>query len=279
MNLKEEEGPLISSGFLLYSYAVQTNDVYFLLGQESYHPEWPYSNRWCDFCGTKKPLETESECAARELMEETFNCVQFDPPRTLDLEQILSCIQQREYLCCISAYFPVQGSIQARKRICYVKEIPWQPNLPELFARKTRLYRPFQTLTTPAERLQYWQSLTSSEQQVPFLHIIQNNSDQVIDVCIQSEWIEKSHLEWWSIPRLRQVVRNEGKFRKTYFRRGFIALLKVILEIFSRAKHFPTSLEVQNIISDLSIRQDSNVVLNLQEIPWNRTEPLFVFQM
>lgn len=274
--MAEESLPVVSAGFLLYSYDTQTHNIYFLLGQESYHPEWPYSNRWCDFSGTQKTGETEVECAARELLEETLNCVPLDNNQNINSQHILHLIQTKQYLCRILAHFPSQNHLPARKRICYVKEIPWQPDLPEVFHQQSRLYRPLRHGTTALERMNYWQTLTPEQQNVPFVTLVYERN-RLVDVVVKSDWMEKAKLEWWSIPRLHGVIRNEGKYRKTYFRRGFVQLLRVILELFVHVKKATTSDDLAQIVSE--IKTESKVVLMASHVPWNHTEPLFEFDV
>jgi len=80
---------ITSAGIL--PYAVFKNQVYFLLGKESFDPGFGDGDKWGTFGGKREVNESVAETAAREFYEETAGCV-------LDLPEIRQKLARQEYL-------------------------------------------------------------------------------------------------------------------------------------------------------------------------------------
>jgi hypothetical protein len=278
-----DSATLISAGFLLYSFAPQTGGLYFLLGQEKYVPGWYDSNRWSDFSGCKQADEDDIQCAIREFGEETLHCVQFDQSLALNSftdstiqqssETMTALMLQKQYLLKLEAlYQEPPESESLRKKICFVKEIPWQPQVPENFAECLRLMSSLSKLPTPLRRVEYWQNHIqhTSWARHPalvlvFLHDQEKAPEQqanvIVDVQVKTEWLEKCSISWWSIPRLKQVILQDGKFKKQFFRRSFMGFLRIIMDILTMVEFYHIecrqnidSLLMKHILSEMAAK-------------------------
>jgi hypothetical protein len=112
-------------------------------------------------------------------------------------------------------------------RVCYVKYIPWQPNIPEIF---DRIYQHLSTLSNlkfTTDRLEYYHTkLPEALKNHPAILFSHD------DVTVKCEWLEKQEISWWSLYRLKHVLNNGGKFKKNIFRLGFLSTLSLVLDHF-----------------------------------------------
>lgn len=300
---------VLSAGFLFYAFAPDSNHIYFLLGMDK------YSGKWCDFGGRRDVLndETEATCAAREMLEETMNVISitdmsakipfhrfplFDYEESL--KNTLKLIENRAYsyrvainiknrnhhrfissseprIECMNEDRMKVESEQKQLRVCYVKQIRWQPQLQEIFRRVYILLKRLKDISPARDRVEYWKKLPHNLKTHPSLTVryyqkeeeifeshpnfnegikscckycicgfISGDSNpniephicyelqEVKDVIVKQEWLEKQQIRWWSLPRLKYVIRNGGKYKRHVFRYGFLSTLSVLIEKFSQ---------------------------------------------
>lgn len=238
-----------SAGILPYAYVPRTNNIYFLLGQEMFDPRWFASDRWSDFGGTVKANEDEMMCAAREFVEETMGIVlpdvamDLNNPSTVDVAHMHQQLQDKSYLYrveCITEAVKNTHTHVRKSKICYLKRIPWQPHLPEVFRLVNSTLRRLSILSTPNSQLDFneplqtfWLSMPTWLQTHPAVNVTREN-DKILTVSVNPEWLEKQQIGWWSLPRLRAVIKNGGRFKKQMFRYGFLSTLSMILDKFTQ---------------------------------------------
>jgi hypothetical protein len=288
-NIKISDHQVISAGVLFYSFPPNSEDVYFLLGMDS------FGGKWSEFGGGKKENETEVECASREMIEETLGVVKWN-----DLQEevvnkdnietqtnlITNNLKNKEFLFKISvcinpkykseitntdtnsntdsntdvnsnvisnvtsnALFP--PTISKKLRVCYVKSIPWQPCAPDIFHTVYKSLKHLQNLASKDSKIQYYKDLPDYLKNHPAIQINYENGN-ISDISIQSEWMEKQKIEWWSLSRLKNVLRNGGKFKYHSFRLGFLTTLGIVVEKFFGNQQVKSNLNI------LSFKNTSN---------------------
>ena len=125
-------------------------------------------------------------------------------------------------------------SKKKRLRVCYVKHIQWQPNVPDIFAYKYKTLRHINQLKSVESKYQYIQTLPKSLQQHPGI-VFEYKNKEVVNIYVPDEWLEKQQIAWWSLPRLQLILKNNGKHNKHIFRCGFLSTLGVIVDHFIHA--------------------------------------------
>lgn len=246
-----------SSGILPYAYVPHSNNVYFLFGQEAYDPRWFNSDRWSDFGGCVKLLnkENEQDCAAREFVEESLGVVHLTESHLTDpydtktniesFERVNRMLDEKQYTYRIEyitsnnqAAIP-NNSVIRKCRTCYLKRIPWQPHLPQVFNTVRSYLERLNELSSINANVsenqplqQYWESLPEWLQSHPAI-VVTYNALVIATITVNSDWLEKQQIMWWSLPRLHTVLKNNGRYKKDYFRHGFLPILSIILEKFS----------------------------------------------
>jgi len=119
-------------------------------------------------------------------------------------------------------------------RVCYLKYIPWRPEMTDDFRRIYTYLIKFDRIHHSETRVLYYKTLPPHVQSHPGLLIMRDIDGMVVDVRSKHEWIEKQQVMWWSLPRLRYVLKNFGKYKRHIFRYGFLTTLSVIVDQFSR---------------------------------------------
>jgi hypothetical protein len=246
---------VLSAGVLCYAYADSTHDIYFLLGRDRPSPEWPRgSTRWSDFGGGLLPGETETEGAAREFVEESMAIVAL-PQETAGIltsgpfvnqTLVQTLLEQKKYTFRVAANVVDrnQGGVevteetptqQRRVRVCYVNRIPWQPDLPEKFDRIKEALDKLGDTENMEEVLHCYHNLSNDMQNHPALEIETDlETGQIVGVYVKPEYREKQQIGWWSLHRLKSILRNGGSYKNKFcFRAGFLCTLAVIIEHFS----------------------------------------------
>jgi len=260
---------VLSAGFLFYSHPPHSDDVYFLLGMDE------YNGKWSDFGGRKNAEETEQDCAIREMVEESLFTVPLDgttlPPA--DWAEYWRCAKallatkqytyrigvditpRRNKVVTTSRFDPSTlsvhyvcpftrldhipctspGSLQ-RLRVCYVKYLPWQAELPERFAQTYEALHRLRTLPTLERQLHYYQGLSPELQTHPALRIERHEDGRIVRLVVRKEWLEKQQMAWWSLPRLKQALKNGGRYKRHVFRYGFLSTLGIVIERFVQSK-------------------------------------------
>lgn len=163
------------AGILCYAIEPKTQNVYFLLGKEA------YDGVWSDFAGGPKQGESKVDAAIREFHEETMGII-------IPLEELRSDLESELYTFLLDA----------DNRVTYVKQIPFQPDLPLRFAN----YRMRNFDTLPKEML------------------------------------EKTEVGWFSINRLNTLIKHDkiAHVSTTRLRRIFTHTLQLVLDLFALKK-------------------------------------------
>jgi hypothetical protein len=159
----------------------------------------------------------------------------------------------------------LNNPVQPRKlRVCYVKRVPWQPNAPELFkqaqAPLKKLLEMEKTEIMHQEMVDYWKNLPDWIKYHPSVNVTYHANGEVEDVCINQDWLEKSQMAWWSLPRLKAVLRNGGRFRKNTFRYGFLPALAVVMEKFTRLQAQIKFIEYDEFIVEVNPKHQQYIV-------------------
>ncbi len=238
---------VLSAGVLCYACLEDTQDVYFLLGRERCSSERNSgSNRWSYFGGRVKPGETELECASREFVEESLGLAWLDEALcvpTLNAEVAQEALARGNYTFRVALDTRTDRPLHAstpetdmqQLRVCYVKRIPWQPDLPEQFQCLRQHLETIDTLSRQdmAAATTRFATLPREVQSHPAFDVCRNAHGQVVAVTVKSEYLEKQQIGWWSLHRLRSIIRNGGSYKNKYcFRIGFLSTLAVIVEHF-----------------------------------------------
>lgn len=254
---------LLSAGVLCYSYAESTGDLYFLLGRER-ASGGPWSragcSRWSDFGGAVHDGESDVQCASREFVEETMGLVHLTHnnadadestcyyTQAQDTEAIL---RQDNFTLRISldtntdrvvSACPVNEDEPQRLRVCYLKRIPWQPDLPDKFDHLKHFLDALAGVEEDTPRaVAYYHSMPHHIQTHPAVVVTRDANNTVCGVSVRREYLEKQQIGWWSLARLETILDNGGIYKNKYcFRIGFLSTLAVVLQHFKPTQVFDT---------------------------------------
>ena len=248
---------VVSAGLLCYAYAENTHDIFFLLGRDRTSHDWPRgSNKWSDFGGCLDDGETEIEGAAREFVEESMGIVPFPQEDLADLrvvppfmkpEYVGRVLEKKKFTFRVAMdvsdrrgfQVPVDPTQTPRApvrklRVCYVKRIPWLPDLPERFDQVRDCIDRIKNLVQDnfmTEAIQYYHSLSMEMQNHPALTIARDQQGKISSLSVNPDFCEKQQIGWWSLHRLRSVLKNGGSYKSKFcFRIGFLSTLAVVIE-------------------------------------------------
>ena len=191
----------LTAGVVCFSVAPATQTLYLLLGQER-------NDKWCDFGGHLEAGEVPAQGAAREFCEESLCVLHFDDGDDVSseehyLENVCKHLLADDYFVRLEiACAPKRKKFEYRSglsRFYFVKQIPWQPEAPARFAEARELL------------------------------VHSGHVPAALRAGDEKTLLEKVALEWWSVDRLRQVLRNDGKHRDQRFRRSFLPALGLVL--------------------------------------------------
>ena len=210
-----------SVGIICFAVEPKTQNIFILLGREAgIDPRSP-RGAWCSFAGHPDPGETAEETGAREFTEESLACVKIPNIASRDLltyqDAVLSMLTRREYTCKIQTITKTKDHKHAR--IYFLKEVLWQPALGTEFG----LMR--------SKLLSLKESQTSDEAPLcvrkhPAVSLANGR------IFVNTHYLEKQSVEWWSLDRLGDVARNRGRYKEQRFRKSFIPVLKTIFDKF-----------------------------------------------
>lgn len=234
----------ISAGVLCYSYAEPTQDIYFLLGRQRQTADWPRgSNRWSDFGGCVEDSEGESEsevhCAAREFVEESMALVPISAddsainPYTT-IETVQDALKNRKYTYRIAIEVETDH-VSKKHRVCYVRRIPWLPELPDRFEYvKTCLDAIHDALQKGIEEaIDCYNNQPPAIQQHPAIDIKRDHDQKIIHLHLRREYREIYQIKWWSLHRIKSVLKTGGSYKNKYcFRSGFLTTIGIVLQQF-----------------------------------------------
>jgi hypothetical protein len=81
------------------------------------------------------------------------------------------------------------------------------------------------------------------------LHTISHQSrEYMYAISVLETYLEKTEIQWWSLPRLYDALRDGGTLRKYKFRYTFLPFLSVILDVFRREsnQHYMCDADINN---------------------------------
>lgn len=338
LKIINNDNNILSAGLLLYSYAPNTNDIYFLLGQERKISGWSGSGKWSDFGGIKHKNESGIECATRECIEETLGIVKFyseidnnshttkliiqnkkilfkhlterqytykvslsvhhncqskfhrgsngdNNRKNIESKHIHKHIHTQDYghnndLPCyenhcklrktyfrsnltgssknikttykhVNHKFPLNGL-----RVCYVKKIPWQPEIPNQFKKLHKILKKIKYMDDSEimqeELIRYWNQLPDWIKHHPSLSLSYDEKMNVEYISVAEQWLEKTNISWWSLPRLEQMIKNGGRYKNDSFRLGFLPALSTIIKKFKHQTPHHTNNQHDKFIVELN---------------------------
>ena len=258
----------VSAGIFPYSYVPNSDQIYFLVGQEAYNSQWPrHSCRWSDFGGKIEPDETETHAAAREFLEESLGVIQLSEkklppyPSNETLEEIQTMLDQQVYTFRVLARIPHTN--RPIWRACYVKRIPWQPNIPRVFKKtreKLHFLHGLEKKGKTKELMNYYRSMPHWVHHHPAIETQYSSTGVLSSVHVRSSWLEKQQIRWWSLPQLYYVVQNKGRYKKSQFRMGFLLTLKHILQEFEKLYTHQNLIRDRVYVSEKPAELDKKII-------------------
>jgi hypothetical protein len=127
-------------------------------------------------------------------------------------------LQNKDYLARFDEILTPSANCD-RHRVVFLREIKWQPNIPKLF----------KNFITAASL------------------IMKGHGHSLKGFCkhpcvtregtINKHYMEKHQLKWWSIERLKDVVKHKGRHRNNVFRKSFLSMLMKIIEHLNDTSH------------------------------------------
>lgn len=262
---------VLSAGFLFYSHPPNSDNIYLLLGMDDYNGKWSdfggrrHARETEMNCAIREMLEeTLYTVQIFENEEEKYTSVSEYTKRVKQMIESknytykigLDITPKRDkqtvvyegfnpnnlsvYYVCPFTHMeltPCQQSNQLLKRlrVCYVKYIPWQPHLPELFSKTYCTLYKLQSLPTLEKKIRFWKSMPPEMQYHPALTFEHSeNPFGITNITVMKEWMEKQQVAWWSLPRLKSALKNGGRYRKHILRYGFLSTLGIVIERLSR---------------------------------------------
>jgi hypothetical protein len=191
-----------------FSVAPDTSNVFLLLGQES------RSQKWCDFGGQVNDRECVEGAASREFCEESLFAITLDQTASAvnlqEYRQLLKqALQNGDYFLKLDILQDSTAEVAHPVHVYYLVEVPWQPNVKDLF--------------------------NHARDDLVTKNIIDHPA-----LChgkVDEHWLEKSKVRWWSLDRLKDVLRHNGKFRQQRFRSSFVTMLKIMLPMAFENNH------------------------------------------
>lgn len=188
----------VGASILLYMIAPD-NYVFFVLGQETFHPGYKDSNKWSDFGGGASQSENEYICAAREFLEETNYSINPYPSKfgvggIPSVSSIAHELKKKEYTARID--FDFTDTKTPKTYTTFLIEIPWDPTIGFHFAKKQgKIQTQSEShLVVPSSSSKYQHFQTRRRQK------------KYRKKKISNECQEKSNIQLFSIPTLLQNI-------------------------------------------------------------------------
>jgi hypothetical protein len=173
---------------------------------------------------------------SHQLAHQTSHPLSHPPPRSISHPMVLendsssSCIRPPFRSLCGRG----NECLVRKLRVCYVKRIDWQPEIVDQFQETYLNLCELKRLKDPGLKLKLWNSLPSHVRFHPALTFHYDAENNVKNVFVKTEWTENQQIGWWSLPRLKYVIRNGGQYKKHIFRQGFLPTLEIILDEFDK---------------------------------------------
>lgn len=223
--------PIILGAGMLFYAVTSHGEMYFLLGKEASNPEWGnHEGKWCDFIGTTKPDESDISTASREAVEETAATVKLFQENTHPHSAWTNSLCLLEDLRSGNYSHRISTSAKPgdpRQRVCYLKQIPWQPDLPLKFRSVIHKLNLIASAHNKEYRRKTFNSFSTVFRQHPAFRRLPDG-----DVFVSSDFLEKTCLRWYSIPQLIAVLQKGGSYDPRFpFRIGFTPTLCIALHV------------------------------------------------
>lgn len=220
--LSVEKMKFLTAGIVCYSVEPKTQNIYVLLGQETCFYNLSLDRGvWCDFGGKIDPGEDILDAAAREFSEESLCTIKLFGSKqhimSSDyIKEVRQMLANEDYFLKVSVILPPED-IRERVKVYFLKEIPWQPNLPQRFNKTRDLF--LNVLDNSNHTIPYY------ARHHPGLDFVSKGK-----VLANKHFIEKFAVQWWSLERLREVLHYKRQFKNIRFRTSFIPVLKIIIK-------------------------------------------------
>ena len=222
--LSQEVLLFVTAGIICFSTEPKTQKMYLLLGQEHcFYDFRTDKGDWCNFSGKVDDGEDEVRAAAREFAEESMCVIRLfhgkAPLCTPEyVDEVHRMLVDGDYFLKVSVILPPED-LHERIRLYYLKEVPWQPDVPERFQQTREVFL---------------------KRRDDFL-----NTEVPLDMChhpgltatgIDTHFTEKIELKWWSLDRLRDVLHNRGWYKHHRFRHAFLPVLRIVIDRLGASK-------------------------------------------
>lgn len=189
---------------------------------------------WCDFGGGNMELESFEDTAARECIEESIGTIKFWNNINEDYEDDFSKLLEKltrelkelkftnKIVLCINHGAPDQ--YPRKYHICFVKQIPWQPQIQDRFLKKYK----------------YLKNIYDCQNEV------NNNNNTIIDSLkkdsdivlskeifakdkVKLQYLEKNDISYWNFEYLSFIISTNKCFA---IRSLFVPLLSIVMHHF-----------------------------------------------
>jgi hypothetical protein len=166
---------------------------------------------WCDFGGKINQGECVDDAAAREFTEESMCVVRlFDSDNPSNIG---------DYYIKLSVILPPKDGIEWVK-VYFVKEVPWQVNVQYDFHRTRK------------------QLLEINNGRRRVSDAMKNHPAVTHAGSIDTHFIEKVEIKWWSLDQLNSIIQKNGVGSKVNrFRRSFLPALRIITKTLGSHVH------------------------------------------
>ena len=240
----------ISAGILCYSYAETTQDIYFLLGRQRQTADWPRgSNRWSEFGGCVEEGESEVHCAAREFVEESMALIPISGDASehyTSITTVQEALKNHKYTYRIA--IEVETDHASRKhRVCYLRRIPWLPELPERFEYVKNCLDAINDALQKGmeEAIDCYNNQPPIIQQHPAIEVKRDHEQKIVHIHVRREYREIYQIKWWSLHRIKSVLKTGGSYKNKYcFRLGFLTTISIVLKQFHVMENICQNLDV-----------------------------------
>lgn len=105
--------------------------------------------------------------------------------------------------------------------ICYMKQVPWQPEVSKTFSN----------LRTQITNLSMNPLVNKCAFNLRNHPGIRHGGKRVF---VDPHFLEKHSVNWWSLDRLTEVIKNRGSFKGHRFRKSFLPMLNIIVSKLSK---------------------------------------------
>jgi len=206
-----------------------------LLGREIPYSKTGLYGDWCDFGGKQEKSEGVIENAAREFTEESMCAIRFSNMISTAgyNTYIKHLLQTKQYVSKFTVSISKCKYRQLHRiqlKTYYIIEIPWQPALPFIFTNiRNKLLDAYHTYKQGKQNPAFPFSLLTH----PAVTRLDN-----YHIKINKKYLEKQSIGWWSLARLRYVVRINGKYKTHRFRKSFIQPLERIVQTLQAFYHY-----------------------------------------